>query len=226
MNIPCVLCNKTGRHFNFSHTELCPICRGRLEVVIAGSPALHTCPVCKGNGRHFAYSNTELCATCHGIARLKENGKPPTIVEAGQLPPAEPSDRTTGTTIIAESRLNELRGLKSAGFDLRRLLRMCQEINTCYGAGCYFATIMLTRSLLDHVPPLFGYPTFKEAANNYTGTKSFKESMQHLDAAARKIADSVLHTNIRASEILPTPQQVNFGPELDVLLAEIVRITR
>ncbi len=50
--------------------------------------------------------------------------------------------------------------------------------------------------------------------------------MHHLENAARKVADAHLHTPIRKSETLPVPQQVNFGPQIDVLLAEIVRITR
>jgi len=86
---------------------------------------------------------------------------------------------------------------------------------------------MLTRALVDHVPPLFGVRTFSEVANNYIGgSKSFKDTMHHLDTAAKKIADGFLHTQIRKSETLPTAQQVGFGPALDLLLAEIVRITQ
>jgi hypothetical protein len=84
---------------------------------------------------------------------------------------------------------------------------------------------MLTRSLLDHVPPVFGKTKFTEVVNNHSGGKSFTENMQRLQDAARKIADAHLHTPMRANETLPTAQQVNFGPQLDVLLAEILRIT-
>ena len=82
---------------------------------------------------------------------------------------------------------------------------------------------MLIRGVLDHVPPVFGKRTFAEVANN-VGEKSFKESMQHLEKGARKIGDLHLHTPIRAKETLPTAQQVAFGPEMDVLLAERIRI--
>jgi hypothetical protein len=86
---------------------------------------------------------------------------------------------------------------------------------------------VLTRALLDHVPPVFGVKSFSEVANNYIGgSKSFKDTMLHLDTAAKKIADGFLHTQIRRSETLPTAQQVNFGAPLDLLLAEIVRITQ
>jgi hypothetical protein len=63
-------------------------------------------------------------------------------------------------------------------------------------------------------------------ANNYAGGKSFKAIAHHLENMTRKVADAHLHMAIRNSETLPTAQQVNAGQELDVLLAEIVRIAR
>lgn len=135
------------------------------------------------------------------------------------------AERAAASDAIAESRLAELRGLSTAEFDLKKLVRLCEELNTTYREGCYFATAMLIRGILDHVPPLFGQGTFKGVANNYAGGgKSFKESMQHLENAARKVADSHLHMPIRKSETLPVAQQVSFGSQLDVLLSEIVRI--
>jgi len=121
------------------------------------------------------------------------------------------------------SRLAELRQVISVRFDFRKLIRLCEEINVTYRDGCYLATAMLTRALLDHVPPLFGKSSFGEVANQYGGS-SFKGTMQHLDSASRKVADALLHQQIRKSETLPTAQQVDCGQQLDALLAEIVRI--
>lgn len=131
----------------------------------------------------------------------------------------------TALTLISESRLDELRAIAPPQFDLRRLIRLCEEINIAYGAGCYFATAMLIRAVLDHVPPIFGKSDFDEVANNFGG-KSFKGAMQHLQNASRNVADGHLHQQIRKSETLPTAQQVNCGQQLDVLLSEIVRITK
>jgi hypothetical protein len=83
---------------------------------------------------------------------------------------------------------------------------------------------MITRAIIDHVPPLFGLETFAQVSNNYAGAKSFKEAMRHLDLLARNIADLYLHEHIRNREALPLPQQVNFGHALDLLLGEIIRI--
>jgi hypothetical protein len=109
-------------------------------------------------------------------------------------------------TIIAESRIEELRGLLSPQFDFKKLVRLCEEINTTYGDGCYYATAMLTRGLLDHVPPIFGKATFGEVANNYSGGgKSFKDAMCQLENFARKIADAHLHMPIRRKETTGCP---------------------
>lgn len=128
-------------------------------------------------------------------------------------------------TIIGEGRLTELRAIASSNYDFKKLIRLCEEMDSCYSAGNYLATAMLTRALLDHVPPLFGKTSFAEVANNYGGGgKSFKDAMQHLENASRKVADGHLHVHIRNSETLPTPQQVHCAQQLDLLLAEIVRI--
>ena len=147
--------------------------------------------------------------------RMKENKPPKTPAKRGYM------------TLISESRLAELRELAPPDFDLRKLIRLCEELNTAFQEECYFATGMLTRGLLDHVPPVFGFKTFSEVANNYAGGgKSFRETMQHLENAARKVADLHLHMPIRKSETLPTAQQVNSSQQLDVLLSEIVRIRK
>jgi hypothetical protein len=47
--------------------------------------------------------------------------------------------------------------------------------------------------------------------------------MLHLENAARKVGDMHLHAPIRNRENLPAAQQVDFSPQIDVLLSEIVR---
>lgn len=131
------------------------------------------------------------------------------------------------STLIAESRLAELRSLPKTNFDFCKLVRLCEEINSACGSQCYYATAMLIRGLLDHVPPIFGFKTFVEVSNNYAGGgRSFRDTVQHLDQASRKVADAHLHMPIRSSETLPTQQQVNCSQQLDVLLSEIIRVSR
>jgi hypothetical protein len=125
---------------------------------------------------------------------------------------------------VDQSRIAQLQAVNNASFDLTRLVELCREVDFCYLNECYLAVAALTRAILDHVPPIFGKSTFVEVANNYGGGKSFQDSIQHLANSARKIGDFHLHTQIRKREVLPTSTQVNFANDLDVLLAEIVRI--
>lgn len=139
---------------------------------------------------------------------------------------APPPTRAPGRSFVDSTRLAELHAIRSTSFDLRKLVRMCEEANGCFAVGYYFAVAMLCRAILDHVPPIFGVKAFSEVANNYAGSRSFKESMSHLDRSVRKIADSYLHVQIRAHESLPTEVQVDCARDLDVLLGEVARVLR
>lgn len=109
---------------------------------------------------------------------------------------------------------------------MTKLVRLCEEINVCFAGECYLALIMMTRAILDHVPPIFRCRTFAEIANNHAGSRSFKEAMSHLETTSRKIADHYLHGQIRESEVIPNATQVDFSNSLDFLLSEIVRILK
>lgn len=147
------------------------------------------------------------------------------LADSGARPVSAHRRQSGNPTLIAESRLRELQALASPDFDFTKLIRLCEELNIAAREECHFATAMLTRGLLDHVPPVFGKATFSEVANNYGG-RSFKELMQPLDGIARKVADWHLHGQIRRREPLPAAQQVQFAASLDTLLSEIVRITQ
>ena len=87
---------------------------------------------------------------------------------------------------------------------------------------------MIGRTILHHVPPIFGLKCFDEIANNYGGPKdhkSFKKNMTHLNESLKNIADSYLHLQIRKKEVLPTENQIDFKQDMDVLLGEIIRIS-
>jgi hypothetical protein len=161
----------------------------------------------------FNYSSYQefLNIAEHGIKQLtKRNDEP-----------VDESDNG-GHKFINQGRIDELKQINSNDFDLSRLVRICEELNTNYINKSYISVILLTRTIIDHVPPIFGQKTFGEVYGNY-GTRSFKEHMSHLDKSMRKIADSYLHTHIRKRETIPTINQVNFSQDIDVLLAEICR---
>ncbi len=144
------------------------------------------------------------------------------------LPPKKHTHSGEASSFIAVSRIEELRQISSPDFDFQKLVRLWEELNSSFEHGNYYATAMLTRGIIDHIPPLFdSHKTFAGVANNYSGGgKSFKEAMQHLDGLARKVGDGHLHMHIRKSETLPTMQQVSCAQQIDLLLSEIIRIMK
>ena len=122
-------------------------------------------------------------------------------------------------------RLEELRNIHSDRFDLQKLIRLCEELNINFANQCYLAVTMLTRSILNHVPPIFDKKDFREIVSHYDG-RSFKAVMRHLEESSRKIADAHLHLQIRDKETLPNKTQVDFRQSLDKLLEEVVRILK
>lgn len=119
-------------------------------------------------------------------------------------------------------RIDELRSISNPNFDFSKLIAYCEEVNICYQNECYLAVAMLTRAIIDHIPPIFNTTDFQNVYGK-NGTRSFKEQMMHLDKSLRKIADSYLHSHIRNKESSPNQTQVNFSQDIDVLLEEICR---
>lgn len=126
---------------------------------------------------------------------------------------------------VAKERIDDLRATTCC-FDLSKLVALLEEVNKANSTQSVFCIGLLVRAVLDHVPPIFSSGGFGEVANNYQGTRSFRQAMAGLETQMRKISDSFLHTHIRASESLPTFQQVDVRNSFDLLLAEIIIITR
>ena len=136
---------------------------------------------------------------------------------------SSPINRNSDSCYVDRSRIEELKQVRTVDFDLKKVVRICEELNSCLENSNFFAIASLVRTILDHIPPIFNLNTFKEVANNYGG-RSLKRSFQNLENSSRKIADALLHQKIRKSESLPTKVMVDFSSDVDVLLAEIIRI--
>ena len=123
-------------------------------------------------------------------------------------------------------RIKELDAISNDEFDLKRLIKLCVEINSCYKYGNYLAVGMIGRTIINHIPPIFNYSNFNQFASNYGGpnsNKSFKKNMEKLNDSLKNISDRYLHQTIRSKESLPNSTQIDFRQDMDVLLEEIVR---
>jgi hypothetical protein len=141
-------------------------------------------------------------------------------------PNIKPIIKTNKNEYVSVLRIKEIQSINSKDYDFSKLVKYCEELNTAYSFDHYLTMILITRAIIDHVPPLFNCKLFSEVCNNYSGPKSFKESMTHLNNSSRKIADLHLHTQIRKKEMLPNITQVDFSNDIDVLLGEIFRIMK
>ncbi len=131
-------------------------------------------------------------------------------------------DLIKGSYYINKDRLTELIEINSTKFDLSKLVRICEELNNNWNHSNYFTVGLLLRTIINHVPPIFGsFKTFDEVVGNY-GSQSFKKNMKHLNDSLRSIADGYTHLVIRNKEALPNEQQVDYRSNLDVLLSEII----
>jgi len=144
-------------------------------------------------------------------------------VEVGTSAATATSSRgpTSGPDYVSMERLQGLRAIKSLDFDLSKLIRLCEELNSNYSAGNFFSIAILVRAIVDHVPPIFSASKFEEVRANH-GRRSFKEQMDYLDKSSRKMADEFLHGQVRRKEVLPTSASIHFAPALDTLLGEVI----
>ncbi|MFH1546211.1 MAG: hypothetical protein ABIE14_02450, partial [Patescibacteria group bacterium] len=124
---------------------------------------------------------------------------------------------------ISEKRISSLKEVKNQNFDLKKLLKLCEELNQNYKSGNYFSVLFLSRAIKDHVPPIFKCKNFLEVCNNSKISSSSKKNFLHLQNSLKNISDGFLHSKISKSEILPEKETVEFRADFDVLICEILK---
>lgn len=132
-------------------------------------------------------------------------------------------EKDVNKTLINRIRIEEIKKLNSKKFDFGKLIKLLEEVNDNYSLGNYFALSAVCRSIVDHIPPIFEKENFEQVASNYGG-KSIKKSFKRLNDSMKTIANIHLHEQIRKKEPLANINQIDFGPELDLLLVEIITI--
>ncbi|MHB8302462.1 MAG: hypothetical protein ACYDC6_06435 [Acidobacteriaceae bacterium] len=116
--------------------------------------------------------------------------------------------------------VTRLADIKSSQVEITPLVRMCREINSSFAQGNVLATVLLMRTILNYVPPVFGYETFDQVVAHVG--KSLKENFHHLESGLRKVADFHAHSRIRKQGSYPSVAQVDpFRPQFELLLQEV-----
>ncbi|WP_287127334.1 hypothetical protein [Desulfobacter sp.] len=214
---------------------LCPICKQETEHRVL--TIVHKYDSEDFNGVEVEFWNEYVTTQCNGCKTISfchknrcseeldfdSNGIPLFNYHTKTYPKLE--NNLENASFIEESRILEIQAITSVQFNTKKLCQMLLELNQGYKDKSLFSCIFLIRSILDHVPPIFGKSNFNEVANNYIASgRSFKDAMLHLQNSSRKIADKHLHSPIKNNEVLPTVAQIEFRADFDLLLAEIIQL--
>jgi hypothetical protein len=106
---------------------------------------------------------------------------------------------------------------RDQGFNYKKLLSLIEELNENQRCNHAYASFMLIRAIMDHIPPLLELKSFEQLDDNYslsTGHKTDKAYIEML-IKAKTILHDALHRQISASEDLldisdvPIPQALN-----------------
>ena len=113
---------------------------------------------------------------------------------------------------------------KNDGFNYKKLLKLINELNKNHLDLNVFSSFALIRAITDNVPPLLGFETFEELANNYKGKRTDKDYMFNL-LKDRPVSDDALHRPISKSEDLLDMLSIPNKQFLNRLLQECINNT-
>ncbi|MCF8719762.1 hypothetical protein [Nitrospina gracilis] len=117
--------------------------------------------------------------------------------------------------------LTQLKAINNPRLDIKKLLKMCEELNDAYGRGNYISAILLLRAIMNHIPSVFNAKTFLEVVAN--SGRSVKGILSNLNANSRPISDFHNHILMRPKEQLPTKNQIEpYKASLEILIQEII----
>jgi hypothetical protein len=134
--------------------------------------------------------------------------------------------KNNSITYIEQSRIDELASIKTKKFDTSKLVSLCNELNQCSTIGSVIAVAGLQRTIINHIPPIFGLKDFGQIVAQYKTGKSVKKNFDRLLNSMKNISDNHLHSQITQADSLPNMTQVDFSNDLDVLLAEVCKILK
>lgn len=129
--------------------------------------------------------------------------------------------QSTSGSFVDPQIIEQLRLVEGFKFDMSKVIRFCEELNSSFNASNYLASALLLRALINHIPPIFGHTTFPQVVSQVS--KSRRELFKPLDDVARDVADLHTHDLIRHKEVLPTKNQLEpFKANLEFLLQEVL----
>jgi hypothetical protein len=108
-------------------------------------------------------------------------------------------------------------------FEITKLLGLIDELNDNYARRNSYASHMLLRAVLDHVPPIFGCKDFAEVVNNYSWGRTDKRYIKRL-ADFRDQADDALHRQVSTKPDVLDFDDMPASVNVDRLLQECAEL--
>ncbi|PIZ87619.1 hypothetical protein COX93_00470 [Candidatus Nomurabacteria bacterium CG_4_10_14_0_2_um_filter_30_12] len=139
-------------------------------------------------------------------------------------PPTKSEETEQPTSLYITDGIIEAIKQKNDGFNYKKLLKLINELNKNHLDLNVFSSFALIRAITDNVPPLLGFETFEELANNYKGKRTDKDYMFNL-LKDRPVSDDALHRPISKSEDLLDMLSIPNKQFLNRLLQECINNT-
>ncbi|MEW2127947.1 hypothetical protein AB0891_29980 [Streptomyces sp. NPDC007259] len=106
---------------------------------------------------------------------------------------------------------------------VHKLIALCQGLNDAYAAGNPYVCAAVIRAVIDHIPPVFGKPDFKQVASQHMFAikRTDKAHAQYL-ADFKTIGDDVMHRPIGPNVPVITMNDIPAPIRLNAILREMV----
>jgi hypothetical protein len=137
--------------------------------------------------------------------------------QGGQILPA--SSSYVNKQIVDEIRAKQ----GQSRFEVTKLLGLIDELNDNYARRNTYASHMLLRAVLDHIPPALDCKDFAAVVNNYAWPRTDKRYIKRL-ADFRDQADDALHRQISAKPCVLDYDDMPASVCVDRLLQECAEL--
>ena len=128
--------------------------------------------------------------------------------------------------LISKEMIDKFRLKQHPKLKYSRLVVLLGEINSSWNNGNYNAVALLIRTVMNHIPPVFGFKKFEEVANNPKFSSSVKRALGTLQNSMKHLADIIAHEQISEKEPRSISEvEVDCRQSLKLLLDEILRKT-
>ncbi|WP_129306566.1 hypothetical protein [Streptomyces sp. L2] len=108
---------------------------------------------------------------------------------------------------------------------VHKLIALCQGLNDAYKAGNPYVCAAMIRAVMDHIPPVFGQPDFKQVASQHTfKMKQTDKAHAQFLANYKTIGDDVMHRPIGLSVPVITMDDIPTPIRLNAVLREMVTL--